>query len=77
MDPAQANGEWLLGAPFFSLQSGPAWQGSGQPANFALAVPADPTLIGVRVYAQGALVDTSGSGPQFGLSTGLVLRLGL
>jgi hypothetical protein len=77
MDPAQANGEWLLGAPFFSLQSGPAWQGSGQPANFALAVPADPTLIGVRVYAQGALVDTSGTGPLIGLSEGRSLRIGL
>jgi sugar lactone lactonase YvrE len=77
MNPGAPAGEWLLAAPFFAQYGGPAWQGSGHAVSFALAVPADPTLIGVRVYAQGALVDASGTGPLIGLSEGRTLRIGL
>lgn len=77
MDPLVANGEWLVGTPLFQLKLGAPWQGAQQPVAFTVAVPDDPSLIGVRVYAQGALVDPSGVGPSLALTRGLRLRIGL
>ena len=41
---------------------GPAWTGPGQPAPIPLALPATPSLAGLSVFAQGALLDTSATG---------------
>jgi hypothetical protein len=68
--PAAA-GELLISvmAPNPVIFLGPLpWAGLGAPAPFALAVPSDPVLAGIPMYAQGALVD---SGTWVGLSMGL------
>jgi hypothetical protein len=75
-----AAGELLLsyskGNPVLSLV-GPAWSGPGIPALIPVAVPADPLLIGVRVYVQGVMVDPSGAfGVKLGLTNALRLELG-
>jgi streptogramin lyase len=76
MDPLQPAGELLVGQPLFALKVGAPWGGAGSPASFSVSVPNDPDLIGVVVYAQGALVDTS-AGVQVGLSEARRLRLGM
>ncbi|MDA0372486.1 MAG: hypothetical protein O2865_01755 [Planctomycetota bacterium] len=73
-----APGELLLdtSAPLAAQISGP-WSGPGQPVTFALRIPDDPTLIGARLYAQGALFDpTPGNAVPVGLTTGVRLDLG-
>ena len=75
-----AAGELLLsyskGNPVLSLV-GPAWPGPGVPALIPVAVPADPRLIGVKVYVQGVMLDPSGSlGAKLALTNALRLELG-
>ena len=40
---------------------GPVWTGAGNPAPFALMFPNKPSLIGQRIYVQGAMVDITGT----------------
>lgn len=77
MNTNQANGELLLGAPYFYFASGPAWPGLGNPVLFGLNVPNNPALIGAQVFAQGALVNGAPMGPLIGLTEGRTLRIGL
>ncbi len=61
--------------PLLSL-SGPPWAGPGSPAPVAVSIPNLVTLIGVKVFAQGVMVDPFG--PQtLGLTNGLILDIGL
>jgi hypothetical protein len=61
--------------PLLSL-SGPAWTGAGNPAPVALSIPNLVTLVGLKVYGQGILLDPF-STPTFGLTNGLILDIGL
>ena len=42
------------------------WTGPGQPARHTLAIPGTPALIGLRLYAQGLLLD--GSSPSLAVT---------
>jgi len=56
--------------------SGPPWTGAGNPAPVMAPIPNLPPLIGLKVYAQGILLDPIG--PQtIGLTNGLILDIGL
>ena len=48
------------------------WSGPGSPAPFPLAIPDEPSLVGLPLYVQGALA----GGGAIGLSRGLQLQLG-
>lgn len=61
--------------PLLSL-TGPPWTGAGNPAPVALPIPNQVTLIGLKVHAQGILVDPFSS-QTFGLTNGLTLDIGL
>lgn len=79
MGPGSATGELLLGLappPFLTL-GGPAWAGPLQPAPIPIAVPDDCLLIGVAVFAQGALLDPApGATHPLALTEGIELRIG-
>lgn len=77
MAPAAPTGELLVGQPFALSLAGAPWAGPGQPVSWTLPVPNQPNLIGVRFYAQGALIDPTGTGPLVGLSEGRLIRVGL
>ncbi|MEW6071784.1 MAG: hypothetical protein AB1726_04190 [Planctomycetota bacterium] len=76
-----ANGEFLINIvppdPVVFLPAVP-WAGVGQPAEFAVAVPADPALAGVPAYGQGLIHDISGFPfvPKFALTDAIELVLG-
>jgi endonuclease I len=56
---------------------GPPWTGAGSPAPIAVAIPANPGLVGVTVYAQGLLFDFFGfSEVTFGLTVGAEIEIG-
>lgn len=57
---------------------GTPWAGAGPSAPLEFELPPNPNLLGVSLYAQGGLLDFSIAAPApVGLSTGLVLRIGL
>jgi plastocyanin len=62
MDAGQPAGEILVGLtppdPLAVLGPVP-WSGAGTPAAFALALPANPALVGVDLYVQGVILDTT------------------
>lgn len=61
--------------PLLAL-SGTPWTGPGNPAPVPVAVPNVVTLIGLKVFAQGVMVDPFG--PQtLGLTNGMTLDIGL
>lgn len=68
-------GELLISAlspdPFLTLSAN-GWSGPGSPLPIDLALPDNKNLIGLTLYAQGALF----AGGQFGLTNGLELYLG-
>ncbi|MEM7309158.1 MAG: FG-GAP-like repeat-containing protein [Planctomycetota bacterium] len=73
-------GELLVLAPFVVPELiGPAWAGPGQPAAVPAALPQEPELLGLSLYAQGLLFDPTG-GPtglvELGLTRGLELVIG-
>ena len=75
-----AAGELLVGFtppnPFLFAFGSP-WSGPGSAAPVSLAVPGDCTLVGVELFAQGALVDpTPGASPAIGLTEGASLLIG-
>ncbi|MCI0635203.1 MAG: hypothetical protein L0206_15030, partial [Actinobacteria bacterium] len=77
MSASGAAGELLISlAPGpFAVLAGPVW--TGAPAPIAIAVPAQCSLLGAKVYAQGMIVDpTFALGGPFGLTEGLELALG-
>lgn len=77
MDAPGATGDLLVDlGTLVGIAGGAAWA-PGAPAKVALAVPASPTLAGVAVWFQGALVDAAPSGLRVGLTTGLYEVLGL
>ncbi len=55
---------------------GPPWAGAGSPSPISVPIPNLPALIGLKVYAQGVLVDPFAL-PTFGLTNGLVLDIGV
>ena len=61
--------------PVLSIGGSP-WAGPGSPAPVPLAIPAQPSLIGLEVFAQGLMVNLIGPGPTFGLTNGLALTIG-
>ena len=74
-----APGEYLLSLtppnPVFN-RLGPAWMGAGNPATLSLGIPADPTLSGISIYAQGALLDLfPNAAIPIGLTSALQLQL--
>ncbi|MCZ6598749.1 MAG: integrin alpha [Planctomycetota bacterium] len=72
-----ASGEQLIPSGPPLLFTGPPWSGPGSPAPFDLAVPDDPGLLGVSVYAQGLLFDpTAAFGVIFGLTEAAELLVG-
>ncbi|MSR61618.1 MAG: VCBS repeat-containing protein [Planctomycetes bacterium] len=75
-----AAGELLIaysGGNPVKIVAGPPWPGPGTPASIAVAVPNDPSLVGRRVYFQGALIDPGASlGVRFGLTNALRVELG-
>lgn len=78
MSGSGAPGELLLDAtaPLAAQVSGP-WNGPSQPVFFQLRTPDDPSLLGARLYAQGALFDPiPGNQLPLGLTTGVELVVG-
>jgi hypothetical protein len=79
MDPASTIGELLVDVfppnPALVLP-GPALAAPGDRAEIQLQIPADPSLNGMEVFFQGALLDLSPTaGIRRGLTEGLRLRL--
>lgn len=73
-----AAGEFLLSLqspdPFLTL--GPqSWGGSGNPASFNLDLPNNPNLVGIDLYAQGAVLDP-GVANGIGVTNGLRITIG-
>ena len=67
-----ADGDLAVG-PYFA---GPPWPGPGSPAEIALAIPNDRTLIGLPLYAQGLIEDPSASlGVRYGLTNALRITI--
>ncbi|MGA1525767.1 MAG: hypothetical protein ACO4CZ_17510, partial [Planctomycetota bacterium] len=78
MAGAGAPGELLVdaSAPLAAQINGP-WSGPNQPVQFQLRTPDDPSLLGARLYVQGALFDpTPGNQLPLGLTTGTELIVG-
>jgi endonuclease I len=60
-----------------AILAGAPWTGAGNPAPIPVAIPPNPALVGVDVFAQGLLFDLSGtSGIPFGLTTAAKLAIG-
>ena len=78
MASAGALGELLVQpGPGVLVQPGAPWTGAGAPAPVDLAIPADLAFLGVRVYAQGMLVDpVAPLGVDLALTTAYALTLG-
>ena len=74
--PGTAAGELLLGLPLAPelLFTAPVWAGPGQPSPVALPIPDGPAVFGLRLYAQGLLVEPLA--PTFALTEALELRIG-
>ena len=77
-----APGELLISlappTPIAPILAGPLWGGAGMPSPINVAVPSDPTLLGVSVFAQGLMLDpTVAFGVKFGLTDAVELRVGL
>jgi len=78
MDPAVANGEYLLSpaAPNPVAVLGPVqWAGAGSPAAVPIPIPAIPSLVGAQIFAQGLIVDPAGPNT-FGASAGMSATIG-
>ncbi|MEO0650621.1 MAG: plastocyanin/azurin family copper-binding protein [Planctomycetota bacterium] len=71
------NGELLvsLTAPNPLISLGPTTWDEGGSVDFFLDIPFNPALVGVSVYVQGALVDTTSASP-FGVTNGVELIIG-
>ena len=73
MSAPGATGELLIDLSQTVLSFGPVlWTGTGNPAPFPIAIPDVPAIVGLAGYAQGAIVDTSGTS---GIDTGLTEAL--
>ncbi len=73
-----AVGEFLLSLapPNPILQLGPApWAGSGNPATLLLPLPNNPALVGLDLYAQGAVIDPVAVNG-IGVTNGLIITVG-
>ena len=55
--------------------SNPRWAGSGNPAGFQLDLPLNPNLVGIDLYAQGAVFDPTKSNG-IGVTNGLRITIG-
>ena len=73
-----AAGELLIGlSPPVLVVTGSPWSGPGIPALIGIAIPNDPALIGIDVFAQGLLFDASSAlGITFGVTEGIRLSVG-
>lgn len=56
--------------------SGSPWNGAPDPAVVPIDFPADSALIGTRIYAQGLLLDLSGTGTRFGATDAVEFWIG-
>ena len=73
MSAPGATGELLIDLSQTVLSFGPVpWTGTGNPAPFPIAIPGVPAIVGLAGYAQGAIIDTSGTS---GIDTGLTEAL--
>jgi hypothetical protein len=73
-----APGELFLRLPWLRIMGSP-WTGPGSPAPVDVHIPLDPALMGLVVYAQGALIDPTaavGGGVFVGLTRGMELQIG-
>lgn len=61
--------------PAVPLQFGTPWAGPGAPSTITVTIPGDPTLVGLDYFAQGVLLDSSGTGPRFGLTNGFDVNI--
>ncbi|QDU69423.1 cupredoxin domain-containing protein [Engelhardtia mirabilis] len=64
-----------LAAPDPFLVLGPGLWAEGGTVTLSLPIPGDPALIGVKVYCQGALIDTT-TADGIGLTNGIELVIG-
>jgi len=60
----------------FEVLSGSPWTGPGNPAPIVVPIPNQLSIVGVKAYAQGLLVDPFAT-PTFGLTNALALDVGL
>ena len=76
MDPTQASGELLVLPPFAAELIGKPWIGA--PVTIQVPIGLDPALVGLRLGAQGAILDFSGTPGtvRFGLTEGVETLLG-
>jgi PKD repeat protein len=59
------------------IMVGPAWSGTGSPSILTVSVPNDATLLALSVFLQGLIIDpTAAFGVKFGLTQGIVFRVG-
>ena len=71
------SGEVLVDLTQFLLVPGPAWNGPGSPAPIGVSFPSNVAFIGLELFVQGGLFDTSpGAMPRIGLTEALELTLG-
>ncbi len=75
-----AAGELLISVAAPSPQivlTGNPWIGPGIPAPIKIHIPNQLPLIGIKVYAQGVLIDPVAASPKFGLTNAMELDIGL
>jgi subtilisin family serine protease len=81
MAGAGAAGELLISltppSPLLPFLVGTPWSGAGSPTPIDVSVPDDCTLLGVSIYAQGVLLDTSpGASVPLGLTEAAQITIG-
>ena len=59
------------------IRPGATWDGPGHPVPFTIPMPKRPALMGICLYAQGALIDlTAPAGTRVGLTEAVELAIG-
>ena len=70
-------GELLIKLPPIQRYGGPAWTGPGIPTPIDVPIPNHKSLVGLEIFAQGALLDfTPGAIPAIAFTEGMRLLIG-